>query len=75
LRLQSFMQLEAPHNMCEVAALSEALVAGLRARAVSGAWLPPTVRQAAHVATKLAMGRSWLGYAAEFLNAETSSYA
>jgi hypothetical protein len=62
VRLQSHMQLVAPHvNMCEVATLSEELVAGLRARAASGSWQPPSVRDAAHVATKLALGRSWLG--------------
>lgn len=62
MRLQSRMQLEAPHNdMCKVATLSGALVAGLRARAANGSWRPPSVREAAHVATKLSLGRSWLG--------------
>ena len=56
------MQLEAPHdNMCQEAMLSGALVAGLRARAANGSWRPPSVRDAAHVATKLALGRAWLG--------------
>ena len=60
--LQSQMQLEAPHDkMCQVATLSGALVAGLRARAANGSWRPPSVREAAHVATKLALGRAWLG--------------
>jgi hypothetical protein len=62
VRLQSQMQLEAPHDkMCQVATLSGIQVASLVARAANGRWQPPSVRQAAHVATKLALGRTWLG--------------
>ena len=62
VRLQSQMQLEAPHDkLCQVATLSGVQVASLVARAATGRWQPPSVRQAAHVATKLALGRTWLG--------------
>lgn len=59
---QSWMQLEPPHaGMCEAPLVSDSHLAGLRARKFNRSWAPPSQRQAAHIATKLTLGRAWLG--------------